>query len=30
MKDDNQYQSNELEMIINKNLWKGQQNKHRR
>ncbi len=28
--EDNQYQSNELEMIINEKLWKGEQNKHRR
>ncbi|CAF1012282.1 unnamed protein product [Rotaria sordida] len=28
--DNNEYQSNELEMIINEKLWKGEQNKHRR
>ena len=28
--DDKPYQSNELEMIINEKLWKGEQNKHRR
>jgi hypothetical protein len=28
--DDNPYQSNELEMIINEKLWKGEQNKHQR
>ncbi len=26
--EENQYQSNELEMIINQNLWKGEQTKH--
>jgi hypothetical protein len=28
--DNNQYQSNELEMIINEKLWKGEQNKRQR
>ena len=28
--DDNQCRSNELEMIINEKLWKGERNKHRR
>ena len=26
--DNNQHQSNELEMIIKKKLWKGEQTKH--
>jgi hypothetical protein len=28
--DDSEYQSNELEMINNEELWKGEQNKHQR
>ena len=28
--DNNQYRSNELEMIINEKLWKGEKIKHRR
>ena len=28
--DNSEYQSNELEMIINEKLWKGEQNQHRR
>jgi len=28
--DDSEYQSNELEMIINEKLWKGEQSKHQR